>query len=187
MKHIMFDAETLATTADACILSIGAVRFDLESNQIDDTGFYASVSVDSNLELRRRISEDTLIWWMKQGPAAQGVFHESKQTLAVALADLADWIGSDDCHVWSNGADFDLPMLAHAFTQLGMVVPWKFWNSNCYRTYKKLPGAKALKLPVHSGVKHNALADAYYQAQCLQAIHAGLFKASVNAKAKING
>lgn len=175
MKHIMFDAETLATTADACILSIGAVRFDLESGQIDDQGFYASVSVDSNLELRRRISEDTLIWWLKQGAAAQGVFHESKQTLGTALSELADWIGDDDSHVWSNGADFDLPMLAHAYTQLGQPVPWKFWNSNCFRTYKKLPGAKAVKLPASTGVKHNALADAYHQAQCLQAIHAALF------------
>lgn len=172
----MIDLETLGTVADACIMSIGAVRFDLHSQAIDDRGFYASVSIDSNLELKRRIQEDTLIWWMKQGEGAQGVFHESKQTLPVALRDLSDWIGDTEHNVWSNGADFDLPMLAHAFTQCGIDVPWKFWNSNCFRTYKKLPGAKLIRAAA-TGVKHNALSDAYQQAQTAQMIHHKLFGA----------
>lgn len=174
MKHIMIDLETLGTVADAAIMSIGAVRFDLDSDKIDDTGFYASVSIDSNTEFKRRIQEDTLLWWLKQPIEAQTVFHESKQTLPAALHDLADWIGTDDCHMWSNGADFDLPMLAHAFTQCGMEVPWKFWNSNCFRTYKKLPGAKNIRLPM-LGTKHNALFDAIHQAKTAQAIQAKLF------------
>lgn len=175
MKHIMLDTETLGTTADAVILSIGAVKFDLESDAIDDDGFYASISVDSNLEVKRRVSESTLIWWLKQGPAAQGVFHESKQSLRSALEDLADWIGNGEHYVWSNGADFDLPMIAHAYSQFNMEPPWNFWDSKCFRTYKNLPGAKAIKIP-HVGVKHNALSDAHNQVVNLQAIHAKIFK-----------
>lgn len=174
MKHIMLDTETLGTTADACILSIGAVKFDLESDAIDDAGFYASISIDSNLEYKRRIQEDTLIWWMKQGPEAQGVFHESKQTLGNALDGLSEWIGDGDYKVWSNGADFDLPMLAHAYTQHGREIPWKFWNSTCFRTYKGLPGAKQIRV-APLGVKHNALSDAHQQAVTAQAIYAALF------------
>jgi len=174
MKHIMLDTETLGTTADACILSIGAVKFDLESDAIDDAGFYASISIDSNLEYKRRIQEDTLIWWMKQGPEAQGVFHESKQTLGNALDELSEWIGDGDYKVWSNGADFDLPMLAHAYTQHGREIPWKFWNSTCFRTYKGLPGAKQIRV-APLGVKHNALSDAHQQAVTAQAIYAALF------------
>ena len=174
MKHVMIDLETLGTVADSCILSIGAVRFDLDTDEIDDEGFYASVSIDSNLAHKRRVQEDTLIWWFRQDVGAQAVFHETKQTLEDALVDLADWLGDDTNHVWSNGADFDLPMLAHAFTSLGMEVPWKFWNSNCFRTYKKLPGAKGVRAP-ETGVKHNALSDAYVQAQTTQMIHRKLF------------
>lgn len=174
MKHIMLDLETLGTSPDSCIMSIGAVRFDLDSDEIDDAGFYASVSIDSNLDSKRRIQESTLIWWMNQGTAAQGVFHESKQTLAVALVDLSDWIGNGQCMVWSNGADFDLPMLAHAYTSLGIEIPWKYWNSKCFRTYKNLPGAKAVKV-AFEGTKHNALFDAVHQAKHVQAIQAALF------------
>ena len=174
MKHVMLDLETLATTADAVILSIGAVRFDLDSDKVDDAGFYASISVDSNLALGRRISEDTLIWWLKQPPDAQQVFHESKQTLQQALVDFGDWLGDDSSFMWSNGADFDLPMVAHAMTQCGLEVPWKYWNSRCFRSWKNLPGAKDIRA-VNTGVKHNALADAYTQAQTVQAINRKLF------------
>lgn len=171
MKHIMIDLETLGTVADAVIMSIGAVKFDLDSDALDDTGFYASVSIDSNSEVKRRVQEDTLVFWMKQTAAAQHVFHEEKVPLRNALEDLADWIGDDSYVMWSNGADFDLPMLAHAFTQHCIEVPWKFWNSRCFRTYKNLPQARSAVFTPH-GVKHNALADAVNQARHLQAIHA---------------
>lgn len=173
MKHVMIDLETLGTVASSVILSIGAVKFDLESDKMDDAGFYASVSIESNLDLGRRIQEDTLLWWFKQDAAAQQVFHDPKTTLSEALSDLRDWIGTDDYLIWSNGADFDIPMLAHAYSQIGMEVPWKFWNARCFRTYKNLPGAKDVR--VQTGVKHNALSDAVSQAQTLQAIHAAVF------------
>lgn len=43
MNHLMIDLETLGTSADAVILSVGAVKFDLESDKIDDEGFYLSL------------------------------------------------------------------------------------------------------------------------------------------------
>lgn len=179
MTDLMVDMETLATTADAVILSIGAVPFNLETGAVSDDGFYASVSIESNLEYKRRISEDTLIWWMKQPTAAQQVFHEPKMHLITALVDLgefaADVFGQNDFQVWANGSDFDTPMLAHAMTQTGVQIPWKFWNARCFRTYKNLPGARAVPAPA-TGVKHNALSDAYNQAVHASAIHKALFQ-----------
>lgn len=181
----MIDLETLATTADAVILSIGAVPFDLEKGVVAEEGFYVSVSVDSNFEYKRRVSEDTLIWWMKQEAAARQVFMESKDSLPEALTMLSDFVGSSNPTVWSNGADFDIPMLTHAFTQTGISIPWEFWNSRCYRTYKNLPGAKHVASPTSEGVKHNALADAYNQAHHVCAIHKALFKQQPVAAKKV--
>lgn len=174
MNSIMVDCETLGTIASAVILSIGAVRFDLDTGEIDDNGFYSSVSIESNLDLGRRVQEDTLLWWLKQDIAAQRVFHEEKVDLATSLTEFSDWIGDDNHFMWSNGADFDLPMLAHAFNQVGVETPWKFFNSRCFRTYKNLPGAKNIRVE-GIGVKHNALSDAYQQAQTVCAIHKALF------------
>lgn len=170
-SNVMVDLETLGTVGDAVIMSIGAVRFDIDSDKIDDDGFYASISVESNLEAKRRIQENTLIWWMKQSPEAQAVFSEEKQTLGDALDGFADWLGPDTQRVclWSNGADFDLPMLQHAYMQSGREIPWDFWNNRCYRTYKNLPHARQVNFK-REGVHHNALADAIYQAKHLQLI-----------------
>ncbi len=173
MKHVMFDLETMATTANAVILSIGAVKFDLENNKIDNDGFYASLSIDDQIAEGRVISESTLIWWMAQIKEAQQVFVEPKQTLESALISLIDWLGHNKRCPWSNGADFDLPMLAHAFTAHGMEVPWEFWNSRCVRTYRSLPIAKQVAKP-EAAVAHNALHDAVAQARHVQAIHAAL-------------
>ena len=166
-KHVMLDLETLGTTADAVILSVGAVRFDPDSDAIDDRGFYASVSIDSNLEAGRRISEDTLLWWMRQSEDAQKVFFESKMVLEDALVDFCNWFGDAE-FIWSNGADFDIPMVANALHSFCMQPPWKFYNSRCVRTYKNLPGCRDIK--VVNEAKHNALSDALAQAKLVQAI-----------------
>lgn len=182
LKHIMLDTETLSTLSTAAIISIGAVRFDLVTGVVDDEGFYSSISIDSNVEAGRHISESTLLWWMEQGESAKKVFNEPKVALRQALEDLASFINDPDCQIWSCGADFDIPMVAHAYHSFGLEIPWKFFNANCYRTYKKLVGAPKLRNPPL--VKHNALHDAYAQAKHACDIHTALFTRT-NMKASI--
>ena len=163
----MLDKETLGTRADAVIISIGAVKFDLDSDRMNDNAYYASVSVDSNLDAGRKIDESTLLWWMGQEPAAREVFFEPKQSLESALIGFCDWFGGAK-YIWSNGADFDIAMLAHALRSFGMDVPWQFYDSRCVRTYKNIPGMKNIKAA--NPLKHNALQDAIAQAKQMQAI-----------------
>ncbi len=179
MKNIMIDLETLGVRADSVIMSIGAVKFDLVSGKIDDGAFYTSISVDSNHEAApRHINESTLVWWLEQSQEAKRVFSEPKTTLFAALSDLKEWVGKDDYRVWSNGADFDIPMLTHAFHTNNLEAPWKFWMTGCYRTMKALPGApKALKAPK---IAHNALDDAIAQTMHLQLIWRELFPTKEN-------
>jgi hypothetical protein len=175
MNNVMVDLETLGTVANSVIMSIGAVRFDLETDKIDDAAFYASISIDSNIRAGRQISEATLLWWLGQPTGAQMVFHEQKESLEGALESFTEWFGAGAAgagktNIWSNGADFDLPMLAHAYDTLGWETPWVFYNSRCVRTYKNLPAAK--NVPKQEfGVKHNALHDAINQVKHVQAIH----------------
>lgn len=167
-KHVMLDHETLDNCASSVIISIGAVRFDPDTDQIDDDAYYASVSVDSNLESGRTISESTLIWWMQQSEDAQAVFMEPKQTLESALIGFVDWF--DDAEfIWSNGASFDIPQMSSALKGLGMLAPWKFYNERCVRTLKNLPGMRDVK--VDNPLKHNAMQDALAQAKLVQAIY----------------
>ena len=182
---VMVDLETLGTTANSIIMSLGAVRFDLYGTEIDDQGFYASISIESNLEAGRKLSEDTLLWWLKQESDARQVFFEPKLALREALEQFSDWIGFDPAtQIWSNGADFDIPMLAHAFTHQHMAAPWSPYRARCYRTMKNVHGMidQSVKTPAmeRAGTHHNALDDAVDQARHLQLIFRTLRDPSTN-------
>lgn len=183
--HVSWDLETLGTVADSVIASIGAVKFDLVTGEIHDSGFYTVVSLESNLEWKRRIQPDTLRWWMQQSDearkAAFPAIPRNTKSLGDMLESLTTWLhptpgrAAQDYKVWANGADFDTPMLAHAFMEAGMPAPWKYWNSRCVRTYKTLPQAAKVKVE-RIGTHHNALDDAIHQARLVCAIHKELMK-----------
>jgi len=183
MKQVMIDNETFSTRADAVILSIGAVKFDLERGIIEDDGFYASISIESNLKAGRHISDSTVTWWMGQGEDAKRLFDEPKVHLVDALISFTEWIGNDVIAPWSNGADFDVPMIAHAFDTHGLAIPWNFWNVKCFRTFKNLPGAPKCTSPAQ--IKHHALHDALSQAQHAIDIHKALFPPPASGMTRI--
>lgn len=167
MEHLMIDLETLATTADAAIVSIGAVKFN--EDEIDDKGFYAVISLESNMEQGRCINPATLRWWMQQSNAARAVFSEPSDSLEEVLVLFEDWVDHENYFIWSNGASFDIPVMEHAFSYCGVDIPWKFWNHRCFRTMKNLAKGKQAKAVVPA-IAHNALSDAVAQAQTLQNI-----------------
>ena len=185
---IMLDLETLGVTPDAVILSLGACAFELETGRLHiGRTIYRRMDIDS--QSRRHISGNTLAWWMGQSDTARAVFDCSASApdqpvpARAALHDLAIWAGltakslgvePNGIRVWSNGADFDIPMLTHACHTYNINLPWGPYSARCYRTYKNLPGARDVSF-YRSGTAHHALDDAIHQAQHLCAIHRALF------------
>jgi DNA polymerase III epsilon subunit-like protein len=165
--NVMIDLETLGVTADAMIMSIGAVKFTMDG-YIDDKGFYAICSM--NGQLMRHINPDTLVWWMKQDAVAQSIFSdEGRIMLEDALHDLKEWYrGSEKALLWSNGADFDIPMVNHALRMYDIDPLTQHWNHRCFRTLKN--EWPMVAKPPHEGTAHNALVDAIQQAKWAQAI-----------------
>jgi hypothetical protein len=179
-QDVMIDNETLDTTPSAVILSIGAVRFDQYSHDMEDNAFYAVLDIQDQIDKGRTISADTLSFWMMQPPAARAVFADKeKVSLEDALVGLREWIDPKrDTRPWSMGAGFDIPMLEHAYRSLGMDAPWLFWKACCMRHHKNLPNAKIVYDSVpRLGTHHNAMDDAIHQARCAQAINETLFPA----------
>lgn len=169
MAHVMIDLETLGTQPGSVILSIGAVLFD-PSKPVGEClvkDFYSVVSRQSCEAAKLEVSQDTLDWWEKQSPEARAVLTQALdagQSAAIgdALKALAAFI-PDGAKVWSNGANFDQPLLDVAYNRCGISLPWKYWNSRCYRTIVALhPNEKAIRPPTVCA--HNALEDAKWQA-----------------------
>ena len=164
--HVMIDLETLGTSPDSTILSIGAVSGSLSTFPAPRKAFYKVPSIKSQVDSTE--SKETWDWWNKQSPEAQAVLRESQQTqlgICEALLEFKIWflgLGlKDNIYVWSNGADFDLPMISWAFNHyLGTVPPWKYSNTRCFRTAKAMLPKVGMPKP---GVAHNALDDAMWQ------------------------
>lgn len=156
---IMLDLETLGTRTTSVMLSIGAVKFDPDTNTIVDK-FYVVIDREDSKRYGLTTDAATEIWWSKQSAAARTVLKEEGVSLAEALGRFSRWC-DDDNEVWGNGSDFDNAILGHAYSRAGLVAPWKFFNSRCYRTAKRLLPEVEFE---RTGTYHNAVDDAESQA-----------------------
>lgn len=184
-SHIMLDLETLDTGPRSVVTSIGAVAFDPHVSGPSGLGdkFYVELTDDLSIQQQcgRTISGDTVVWWMRQGQAAQQLFEPRTNEFRVGtikglnrFAEFIDANGARDVQIWGNGADFDNIILGSLYEDLGMKKPWSYSRNRCFRTMKNLPGAGHFP---RQGTHHNALDDAFTQAQHLQAIYQRLYGA----------
>lgn len=165
--HIMLDLETLSSSSDAAIISIGAVAFNF--NNGIGSSFYAVLDTDEQVGRGRGISRSTMLWWGEQTLDAKKVFSEEASGTRDALQQFArfcDDVGNIE-GMWGNGSDFDNVILGGLYDLYGMKKPWSYARNRCYRTLRNLP--KITSMLVRLGTHHNARDDAIYQAEC--AIH----------------
>ena len=160
--HCMLDLETLDTKPTALILSIGAVMFDKDCRSIEE--FYGIIELDEPTMSNFTISASTLGWWFKQEEAIKE-FARGGQPLKVVLSNFSYWFKQNKGkELWGNGATFDNVILKNAYDVSKMPTPWSYKDDCCYRTiigrYPKLHAE-------FSGVRHNALMDAIFQADYL--------------------
>jgi DNA polymerase III epsilon subunit-like protein len=167
LVNTMIDLETMSTAKTAAILSIGAVKFDIEEEKIIGE-FYQNVELSSCIHLGMHTMQDTLDWWAKDSQKeARDTLTKDAVELDTALLKFLDWINDEGIIPWANGATFDIPILENAFKVCRRPVPWKFYNESCYRTFKRMYPSILVS---RDGMKHNALDDAKYQAKHLMRI-----------------
>ena len=156
----MIDIETMGNMSHSAIVSIGAVRFNLETGKTGET-FYMNVDLQSCLDAGLIINADTLMWWLNQSEAARKKIIEKGHPLNKALISLSAFVTKDD-QVWGNSARFDLGILSDALNTLGMPIPWDFRKERCVRTLVSFaPEVKSAEPNI--GVAHDALADCIFQ------------------------
>ena len=162
--HLMIDLETLATTPNAAILTIGACKFDPRGRDVHST-YYERIKLESQEEYGRTINEDTLQWWSQQDPQIQeDAFGESTDRIDLrdAMKKLYTF-GLGATNVWSHGAIFDVVIIEDICRTFQQAVTWKFWEVRDTRTLFDLADVS-----VRIEGKHNALTDAVAQAHAVQ-------------------
>lgn len=173
--NIMMDIETTGVRPGCRVLSIGLVEFD-EKGTIDSLLVHPKLSDQVGVD-----DGKTMGWWDTQSAEAKSVFADNHvlgesventykiiktfiDDLVDARKSLSQGLEKVDVCIWGNGATFDNSIVQHMFYAKGLPIPWNTFGDRCYRTAINMLGRPSLQ---RSGVHHNALDDAMYQANCL--------------------
>ena len=170
----MIDLETLATSTDAAILTIGAVKFDPLGDDTKEPAmesFYVRVDLDSCHELGLVTNDDTIAWWANQSKEAQDEAFTADNRIPItdAFNQLYKFCWGAK-RVWSNGSVFDIMICEHVFRKINKAVPWQFWQVRDVRTIFDI-GIDPKRPPVTA---HHALQDAWNQAVGVQNVYNAL-------------
>lgn len=162
MEDVMLDLETMSTSANAAIVSIGACKFDIDFGITDK--FEVVIDLQSCIKREFDIDGNTINWWLKQSDEARKNITKKGVDIKDALIQFHTFLGRENVRIWGNGADFDNAILANAFRKFGNYKPWNYGLNRCFRTIK----ASFHNIEVEKvGTHHKALDDAMYQATYL--------------------
>ena len=167
--HGMIDLETLGVNPDSVIMTLGAVKFDPFSDVEPHSPLYLKGDVEEQTEsLKRSVDENTLEWWGKQSKEIQeeAFGEDTKRVNCNELTkQLNKWcVGLD--YIWCQGPTFDFVILQDFYKNVGKPVPWNYWQIRDSRTLFSMMPYDPRK-DIQEDL-HNALADCFYQAKCVQ-------------------
>jgi len=157
-RRLMVDIETLGLEQDSAILSVGAVQFDKSGLA---TKFIRDIDQRSCQAAGLSLDVDTLDWHLTHGSFAGRELGDGIP-LRDALEDFVDFAEPAE-EIWACSPAFDCRLLAHAGEQVGVEMPWDYYQERDVRTVREL-GLCDGDLE-HRGEAHHALDDARYQAR----------------------
>lgn len=168
---LMIDLETLDTSPNCVILSIGIVTFDPKGEDIVEH-WELKPTIEDQTEIHNRIiNDDTLRWWSEQSPAAlEEAFTENGRISFRECMEQLYKIGWQKRAVWSHGASFDVvaceTAMRQTLTEYPNPIPWSFWTVRDTRTLYEIAGV-SLKDGGYT-TTHKAVEDAERQALIVQ-------------------
>ena len=162
MNHIMIDLETMGNESYSSIVSIGAVRFDLETGKTYEN-FYEKIDLQSCIDAGLIINASTIQWWMIQNQNAQRELFVDTHSLKFVLDAFSYFVTKDD-YIWGNSARFDLGILQNAYNKLKIDIPWDFRKELDVRTLVFFnPEIKQKFIDNNKEIVHHSLNDCYFQ------------------------
>lgn len=187
------DIETLAKSPAAKIGAIGVVLVDVIEGR-EAGRFYTPVCLDS--QLHREECQDTIEWWEQQKEQFPAAYTEmyaediERMSLRGALEALSAFLkanfGAKKIQLMGNGPEFDNVILAHAYEQAELEVPWHYSGNQSLRTAlwmgQVLRGIEPKYAIAFMGTQHHALHDAVHEARCLLAVFKSIRNTMSNAR-----
>lgn len=172
MINFCIDIETLGVTPDSVILSIGAVKFSFDHDDVET--FKQNVDPDSCKKLGMITQKSTIEFWAKQPPAVQKSVMTNQTAIKYALLGLNNFIGGYETknQIWVNGAAFDIPILEWAYREAGIECPWRYFQIRDVRTIIALSDLDWKNYP-RVGDYHDPIGDCLTQIKAIKEILSG--------------
>lgn len=173
---VMIDIETLSTTPESVVLSVGAVKFIPGGNKDTiESKTHWRLEIDEQINRGRQVSESTMEWWAKQDINVKAEVFSPDNRISVDefFPELNRYVSGCD-KIWCQGPQFDMVILESLYSLFGHHWNWKFWQIMDSRT---LINTAKIMDPQYSDPRkavqqnlHNAAEDSYYQALAVQQI-----------------
>ena len=172
------DIETLAKTPNAKIGAVGVVLVDVVEGR-EAGRFYTPVCLDS--QPHRVEEQSTVDWWEQQREEHPEAYTQmyaediDRMSLPAALEALSAFLksnfGDKKIQFMGNGPEFDNVILAHAYEEAELELPWHYAGNQSLRTVvwmgRVLRGVDPKYAGDFIGTKHHALHDAAHEARYL--------------------
>lgn len=180
-SDIMIDMETLDTSPECVILTIGAVRFDPKGNGVVEKLELRPTIEDQTDLYNRRIDEGTLTWWSSQSPDAieEAMGDQGRISFRESMERLYKFCWNRRA-IWSNGAAFDVVVAETAFRQVltdkPNPIPWPYYTVRDTRTLYEMANVSLKDAKYKTKTTHKAVEDAEHQALVVQDAYKKLLK-----------
>jgi|688.fasta_scaffold01802_18 hypothetical protein len=165
-NDIMIDIETLGTSHNSVIATIGAMKFNRRDRlkpMEEMKSFYQRIDIDSCSSKGMTTEEVTVQWWQNQDEKSRDEIYNQTDRVPIeqALNELSDFIGNGNVFIWAQGPHFDCTILENAYKQCNLNLPWKFWNVRDCRTILDVCNVRLKDIP--GEYPHHSLYDCYKQ------------------------
>ena len=134
--ELMFDLETLDTTPDAVVLSVGAVVFHQGGDACIIDRLYRVLDIQAQIDAGRTISQSTLLWWMEQSEVARdAAFIDDRAPpalVSLALNHFSEKYGIS--RFWAGPSTFDFPIWDSLAQDCHFRAPWTYRQTRDLRT-----------------------------------------------------
>ena len=162
MNNVMVDIETFGTDSNSVIVSISAVKFDINTGELGST-FEIGLDIQEQLDNGAVIDGSTVMWWLEQSKEAQ---HEltriDRIDVASALSHFNSFLYPTPDALWGNGATFDNVIVRNLHKRHKIEFRVPFWADRCVRTYVDMNDINTRDFKF-VGTKHNGIDDCLHQ------------------------
>ena len=171
MRLTVIDWETLGIDPTARVIAVGAVTFNLKSEDPDYKCFDTPISLKG--QENRTFSQSTIDWWGQQSPEAKMASLNApmadKKHISLAMNLLTNFIKNTDAEgILGNGINFDNAILSNLCKEYDIKYPTPYWADHDLRTMRLMANMPKPEWPDNL-IQHVAADDAIYEAMCARA------------------